>query len=147
MNKKLIVLIVALECVFSIFLISVFGPMIEAMHSHVVVEDVYFVDEAGNRMEDEETIEINLDTAIEFHYDFEVVTTEATDRSVDIVHSLTDDDILIETDADGFGFTVIFMTRKVTSVRITVRATDGSQKSASITLVKRDGDQDLGDDF
>lgn len=148
MNKKLIVLIVALECVFSIFLISIFGPMIEALHAKVIVKDLYFVDDAGVRMEDESSIEVDLSMKRSFHFDFEVVTEEATDRTVEILHNASDDEIEIVEDVDGLGFTVTFLsTKEVTSVRIVVRARDSSQKQAALTLNKRDDDVNIGDDF
>ena len=147
MNKKLIILIVALECVFSVFLISIFGPMIEALHSKIVVEDIYFVDENGERLEDGVTLSVDLDVSRSFHYDFEVITLEATDRTVEILHNCTDTEIEIEPDADGFGFTVHFLSKNISHVRIVVRAKDSSQKQAAITLVKRDSDVDIGDDF
>ncbi|MBO7292739.1 MAG: hypothetical protein J6V07_02255 [Clostridia bacterium] len=147
MNKKLIVLIVALECVFSIFLISIFGPMIEAIHSKVIVKDLYFVDEAGERMLNAETITVNLDESRSFHFDFEVVTEEATDRTVEIIHNRTDEEILLEEDVDGFGFTVHFLSKNISSVTIIVRANDSSQKSASITLSKSGSNINIGDDF
>ena len=150
MNKKLMILIVALECVFSVFLISIFGPMIEALHSKIVVEDVYFVDEAGVRMENESSVFV--DTSPEtgkrsFHLSYAVVTEEATDRTVEIIHNRDSDEIEIVEDDEGFGFTVRYRDRSITSVRITIRAKDSSQKEAVITLIKKDTDQDLGEDF
>lgn len=147
MNKKLIVLIVALECVFSIFLISIFGPMIEALHAKIIVKDLYFVDEAGERMLNAETVTVNLDESRSFHFDFEVVTEEATDRTVEIIHNRTDEEILLEEDVDGFGFTVHFLSKNISSVTIIVRANDSSQKSASITLSKSGSNINIGDDF
>lgn len=147
MNKKLIVLIVALECVFSIFLISIFGPMIEALHAKVIVKDLYFVDDAGVRMEENASVLVDLEEKRSFHFDYEVVTEEATDRTVDILHNRTDDEIEIIEDVDGFGFTVIFHSKKIPSVRIVVRARDSSQKQAAITLNVKDEDVDIGDGF
>lgn len=147
MNKKLIVLIVALECVFSIFLISIFGPMIEALHAKVVVQDVYFVDETGTRMEEDASVLVDLSGKRSFHFDYEVVTEEATDRTVEILHNRTDEEIEILEDVDGFGFTVTFLSSKIPSVRIVVRARDSSQKQAAITLSVKDEDVDIGDGF
>ena len=147
MNKKLIVLIVALECVFSVFLISIFGPMIEAIHSKVIVKDLYFVNDAGERMTEGETVTVNLDESRSYHFDFEVVTEEATDRTVMILHNRTEDEIEIEEDVDGFGFTVHFLSKNVSGVTIIVRANDSSQKSASITLSKGGSNINIGDDF
>ena len=147
MNKKLMILIVALECVFAIFLISVFGPMVEALHAKIVVSDVYFVDEAGVRLEDESSILVDLDEKRSYHFSYEVVTEEATDRSVEILVDRDATEIEILEDEEGFGFTVRYIKKDVTSVRIVLRARDASQKEAVITLVKADGDINIGDDF
>ena len=147
MNKKLMILIVALECVFAIFLISVFGPMVEALHTKVVVDDVYFVDEAGVRMENESSILVDLDEKRSYHFSYEVVTEEATDRTVEIVVDRDATEIEILEDEEGFGFTVRYKKKDITSVRIVLRAKDSSQKEAVITLVKQDADVDIGDDF
>ena len=147
MNKKLTILIVALECVFAVFLVSIFGPMIDSLHSKVVVRDIYFVDSNGVRMEDNSSLVVDLDQSRSFHYDFEILPDDATDKRVEIIHNRTNGEIEIEKDSDGLGFTVIFLSKNVSSVRITVRAKDSSQKQATITLVKKLGDVDLGDDF
>ena len=147
MNKKITVLIVALECVFAVFLISVFGPMVEALHSKVIVNDIYFVDPEGERMEDGASVFVDLQTSRSFHYDFVVAPDNATDKSVKVIHNRADTEIEIEMDGDGTGFTVHFLSKNVTSVKVTVRASDSSQKQAQITINKRLTDIDIGDDF
>ena len=147
MNKKITVLIVALECVFAVFLISVFGPMVEALHSKVIVNDIYFVDSEGERMEDGASVFVDLQTSRSFHYDFVVTPDNATDKSVKVIHNRADTEIEIEMDSDGTGFTVHFLSKNVTSVKVTVRASDSSQKQAQITINKRLTDIDIGDDF
>ena len=147
MNKKLTILIVALECVFAVFLVSIFGPMIESLHSKIQVDEIYFVDENGQRVDDNSSVFVDLQVSRSFHYDFVVQPQNATDRSVSVIHSCTNDEIEIEMDADGTGFTVHFLSKNVTSVKITVRAKDTSQKQAVITINKRLTDIDIGDDF
>ena len=147
MNKKLTILIVALECVFAVFLVSIFGPMIESLHSKIQVDEIYFVDENGQRVDDNSSVFVDLQASRSFHYDFVVQPQNATDRSVSVIHSCTNDEIEIEMDADGTGFTVHFLSKNVTSVKITVRAKDTSQKQAVITINKRLTDIDIGDDY
>lgn len=137
MNKKIIFLIVAIECIFAVFLISIFGPMVESLHKVVVVNDIYFVDENGEALEDEAALIVDLQSSRSFHYDFVISPDDATDTSVKIMHNRSDDEIEIEKDADGTGFTVHFLSKNVTSVKITVRANDSSQKQAVIILNKR----------
>ena len=86
MNKKLIVLIVALECVFSVFLISIFGPMIES-HSKILVEDIYLIDENREQLktpEGEEMPTVKIDVPNDYDYEFRVgvKSDDATDKSV-----------------------------------------------------------------
>lgn len=144
MNKKLIILIVALECVFSIFLISVFGPMVESLHTKVVVKDVYFVNDAGERMEEGATVTVDLDKSRSYHLDFVVESEDATERTVDILCN-QEGAVEITPDADGFGFEILFIDKSIPSVTIVIRATDSSQKSASITLSKASSDTDIDD--
>ena len=149
MNKKLIILIVALECVFSVFLISVFGPMIEAMHSKVLVSDIYLKDEDQVRLETpegEEMPTIRIDVPNDYDYRFYVVveTDEATDKSYTVTHNSTDDEIEIQKKRDGFVVTFIGET---TTVTVTVTANDGSGQSASVLVTRTGGNTDLGDDF
>ena len=144
MNKKIIILIVALECVFSVFLISFFGPMIEVLNSKVIVQDVYFVDENGERLPDGTSITVNLDQQRDYHLDFEVVTDKATDRAVDII-CRPESAVESTEDADGFGFHVLFLDKNVSSVTFIIRAKDSSQRSATITLTKATTDTDIDD--
>ena len=148
MNKKLIVLIVALECIFAVFLVSIFGPMIEALHSKVIVTEIYFVDEQGDRIEDDTDVFVDLNERRSYHYSFVVKPDDATDKSVSIISSEKDPNkIEIEPDSSGKGFTVHFLSKSVTSVTITVRAKDTSQKETKITINKRLTDINIGDDF
>ena len=147
MSKKLIILIVALECIFAVFLISIFGPIVESFHSKILVQEIYFVDENGERMENDSSIFVDLQASRSFHYDFVVGPDDATDKTVKVIHNKSDEEIEIEMDAEGSGFTVHFLSKDVTSVKITVRAVDSSQKQAEITLNKRLADVNIGDDF
>ena len=147
MNKKLTVLIVAIECVFAVFLISIFGPMVESLHAKVLVEDVYFIDEAGERLEDDIVVYVDLDVSRSFHYDFVVGPENATDKTAKVLHNRAEDEIEIELDSDRTGFTVHFLTKNISGVEITLRANDQSQKQASININKRLADVNIGDDF
>ena len=78
MNKKLIVLIVALECVLAVFLISFFGPMIASLHESIPVSAIYLLDENGERLlpkedEDMPSVAISLPGVIDYHFGLEVL--------------------------------------------------------------------------
>lgn len=132
MNKKLIILIVALECVFSVFLISIFGPMVEAIHSGVPVSEIYFTNEEGERLPDGAIIEVDLEDTRSVSLSWVILPEGATNKAVTVTADLGEDCIRISEDADGLGARITF--RKTEAVHITVRATDGSTVSATVTL-------------
>ena len=149
MNKKLIVLIVALECVFSVFLISIFGPMVESFHSNVLVSDLYLLDENRERLvaaEGEEIPSVTIGIPHDFDYEFRVVveTEEATDRTYTVTHNRTDEEIEITTTKNGFRVTFL---ADIANVTVTVKANDGSLKTAKVLITKAGGNTDLGGDF
>ena len=145
MNKKLTFLIVTLECIFAVFLISVFGPMVESLHKVVIVNDLYFIDENGEALEDGASVFVDLQVSRSFHFDFVVSPDDATNKKIKIMHDKTDEEIEIEEDADGTGFTIHFLSKNISSVKITIRASDSSQKQATIILNKVIGDVDIDD--
>ena len=146
MSKKLTFLIVALECVFAVFLISIFGPMIESLHTVIIVDDIHFINENGEAIENESSVFVDLQVSRSFHYDFVLSPSNATNKSVKIIHNKTDEEIEIEADADGTGFTVHFLSKNISSVKITVRANDSSQKQATIIINKKMTNVEI-DDF
>lgn len=148
MNKKLIVLIVALECVFSVFLISIFGPMIES-HSKILVEDIYLIDENREQLktpEGEEMPTVKIDVPNDYDYEFRVgvKSDDATDKSYTVTHNRAEGDIEITMTSKGFRVTFL---SEVTNVTVTVKAKDGSQKTANVLITRTGGNTDIGDDF
>ena len=132
MNKKLMILIVALECVFSVFLISIFGPMVEAIHSGVPVSEICFLDENGERLADGTVLEVDLENERSVSLSWLILPEDAKNKTVTVTADVGEDVVRITEDEDGLGARITF--RKTEVVRITVRATDGSTESATITL-------------
>ncbi len=132
MNKKIVLLVVAFECVFSILLVSVFGPMVEAIHPRVIVTDIYFTDEDGERLENLEVIVLE-EGARSYHVSWNVEAKDATNRRAELVSDLSTEELQITPDADGFGAIVMF--RKKKTAQLTIRATDGSGKTATLILM------------
>lgn len=152
MNKKLIILIVALECVFSVFLVSLFGPMIEALHAKVLVTEIHLVDEAGERLVPEEgkslpSVTISLPSDLDYYFTLEILETDATDKSVTVTTNRPVDEVEIRMDKNGRGFTVTFLNPTLKNVTVTVTANDGSAKSASVYIEKEGGNHDIDDIF
>ena len=143
MNKKLIVLIVALECVFSIFLISIFGPMLEMLHTPAEVTAIHVLDENGNRLERGAVIELDND-ARSYELTWEVVPDDAENPELAITAFVDDVEITEDTEnppvritmnGDGESARITFRTKKPTRpVRITLTATDGSAVSTYISI-------------
>ncbi len=152
MNKKLIILIVALECVFSVFLVSLFGPMIEALHAKVLVSEIHLVDENGERLVPEEgktlpSVAISLPGDLDYHFALEILDEKATDKSVTVTTNRPTDEIEIRMDKNGRGFTITFLNPTLKSVTVTATANDGSAKTASVYIEKEGGNHDIGDIF
>ena len=145
MNKKLIILIVALECVFSVFLISFFGPMVASIHADVPVSAVYLVGEDGNRLvaedgKDMPTVSISLPGDLDYHFTLEVLEEDATDKSVTVT---TDNpEVTVKMDMNGRGFTVTFENPFLKSVTVSVITNDGSSKTAHVHIEKEGGQND-----
>lgn len=152
MNKKLIILIVALECVFSVFLVSLFGPMIEALHAKVLVSEIHLIDEQGERLVPEEgkdlpSVAISLPGDLDYHFTLEVLEADATDKSVTVTTNRPLEEIEVRMDKNGHGFTVTFLNPTLKSVTVTVASNDGSAKTASVYIEKEGGNHDIGDIF
>lgn len=143
MNKKLIVLIVALECVFSIFLISIFGPMLEMLHTPSDVTAIYILDTNGNRLERGAVIELDRD-ARSYELSWEVLPDDAENPTVEVTAFVDNEEITADTEnpavritmnADGEGARITFRQKKpARPVRITVSSTDGSAVTTYIEL-------------
>ena len=52
MNKKVVFLVVLLECILAVFIVSVFGHAIEDDRKQILCRDIYFVNELGEKYED-----------------------------------------------------------------------------------------------
>ena len=131
MNKKIVFLVVVLECILAIFLVSFFGHAIEDDRRQILCQDLYFVDKDGVEIEDGTMIEYKLtDSNISYQLYWVMETSEASNKEV----AFETDNPLVTVNADGL---VTFY--EETDVVITIRALDGSGKTDSITLVPKRG--------
>lgn len=133
MNKKVVVLIVFLECVLAVLLVSFFGKVIEETRRDVLCQEIYFVDEDGMKIEDNMPLIIKIDDSIpiiRYKLQWKIVAANTTDKTVNI-----------EIDGDGVGYDpgreelVIYTDGFESPVEITVRVMDGSEKIDTITLI------------
>ena len=131
MNKKIVFLVVLLECVLAIFIVSVFGHAIEDSRKQILCQELYFVTENGDVIEDGEMIEYKLtDSNISYQL-YWVMETGATSNKEVVFES---SDPMVKVNSLGL---VTFL--EETDVVITIRAIDGSGKTDSITLVPKRG--------
>ena len=127
MNKKVVFLVVLLECILAIFIISVFGHAIEDARRQILCQDLYFVTESGEKIEDGEMIEYKLtDSNISYQLYWVMETGETSNKEVTFESS----DPMVKVNNLGL---VTFL--EETDVIITIRAIDGSGRTDSITLV------------
>ena len=132
MNKKVVFLVVLLECILAIFIVSIFGHAIEDSRRQILCQDIYFVDANGEKIEDGEMIEYEL-VGSDINYQlYWVMETDKTSNKEVIFES---SNALVKVNSEGL---VMFI--EEVPVVITVRAVDGSGKSDSVTLVPKSGD-------
>ena len=132
MNKKVVFLVVLLECILAIFIVSIFGHAIEDSRRQILCQDIYFVDANGEKIEDGEMIEYELlGSDINYQLYWVMETDKTSNKEVIFESSNT----LVKVNSEGL---VMFI--EEVPVVITVRAVDGSGKSDSVTLVPKSGD-------
>jgi hypothetical protein len=131
MNKKVVFLVVLLECILAVFIVSIFGHAIEDARKQILCRDIYFVTESGEKIEDGEMIEYKLtDSNISYQLYWVMETKETSNKEVVFESS----DPMVKVNSEGL---ITFL--EETDVVITIRAIDGSGKTDSITLVPKRG--------
>ena len=128
MNKKSLVLVIIVECVLAILLISFFGKAIESLNEKTLCSDIYFVDDYGNRLENDALLRIDIsDSKTDYQLKYVIEPTAASDKKVEF--SATPNEYVI---IDKYG-KVTFL-KEYVDVSITIHTTDGSGKQATIRL-------------
>lgn len=131
MNKKVVFLVVLLECILAVFLVSIFGHAIEDARRQILCEEIYFVDDYGEKIEDGEMIEVVLtDTTISYQLYWTMITGKTSNREV----VFESDNPMVKVNSVGL---VTFL--EETAVVITIKTIDGSGQSDSITLIPKRG--------
>lgn len=120
MNKKVMILVVILECILSILLIAVLGKAIESFYVETEATQIHFTTADGmvlepgmlydekegtiNRIESERlVIEIDRpDKGYQLHW--EVITKDTTDKSVTFHATSLDPNVEVSVDENGFVF-------------------------------------------
>ena len=131
MNKKVVFLVVLLECILAVFLVSIFGHAIEDERRQILCEEIYFVDEHGEKIEDGEMLEYSL---VGSDINYQLYWVMETDKTSNKEVTFESSNPLVKVNSEGL---VMFI--EEVPVVITIRAVDGSGKSDSITLVPKSG--------
>ena len=126
MNKKIVILIVIVECVLSVLLIGVIGLAIESAHTEVECQEIYFTTAEGVRLENGDILEVDRpDKGYQLYY--EIVPDNTSDQAVTFTSGKPEKVMVNE-----LGY-VSFI--EDTDVNITVSSKNG--KTTTITLVPK----------
>ena len=132
MNKKIVFLVVLLECILAVFVVSVFGHAIEDSRAQILCKDLYFTTASGEKIEDGEMIEVKLTDANMSYQLYWIMETEQTsNKEVEFISSKPN-----RVKVNSLGL-ITFL--EETDVVITIRAKDGSEQMDSITLIPKRG--------
>ena len=150
MNKKVMILIVLLECVLSILLVAVLGIAVETFFKETEAEEVHFLTSGGEVMtpghlysekegtsreieNDQIIIEVNRpDRGYQLHW--EVITEDTTDKSVTFLAISQNPDVEVTVDEDGF---VHFDGDVVATVTVSTK----NGRTATVLLIPRQKDK------
>ena len=129
MNRKVVIIVVLVECILAVLLISFFGQAIFNNIRNVPANEVYFVNQDGVKIE-EEAIEVELsDSKLSYQLYWKIEPEKVTDKSVEFISSKPDFVTVSKT-----GLVTFYVE---TDVSITIRTLDGSNKSDTIVLVPK----------
>lgn len=139
MNKKVIFLVVILECILAIFLVSILGIAIEDARAEKLCKDIYFVDENGEKIPDGVNIEYELEPgSISYQLHWVLVAEDTTQKEIEFVSN--NENVFVS----PTGLVTFFGENQ--SAEITIIAKDGSMKTDTIILVANLKAGHLGDD-
>ena len=129
MNKKVVFLVVLLECILAVFIVSFFGHAIVDPNKQVLCQKLYFVDANNEEIADNETIQLTLTDTNRSYQLYWVMETDKTSNKEVVFESSNP---LVKVNAVGL---VTFLDD--VSAVITVKAIDGSGEKDSITLIPK----------
>lgn len=126
MNKKIVFLVVLLECILAVFIVSFFGHAIDDSRKQILCKEIYFTYENGEKIE-EDMIEVQLsDSNRTYKLYWKIETEDTTLQEVEFESS----EEMVKVNNKG---EVTFL-EDVPSVVIVIKAKDGSDKYDKITL-------------
>ena len=127
MNKKIIVIVVLLECVLAILRVSFLGNAIETYFNEVSAREVCFLDEKGVPLEDDAVIVVDR-WDLGYQLEWRINPEKVSDKTIVFMSSKPDDVTVDET-----GYVSFY---KFTDVSITASTSNGI--TATVRLVCKD---------
>ena len=128
MNKKTLILVVLVECILAIVLISIFGKAIESLYQKTLCTEIYFVDDNGNRIEEDALIVVDInDSNLDYQLKWVVVPDDASNKDVAFTASPSKYAVI-----DEYG-KITFLQENV-SITVVISTTDGSGKQATLRI-------------
>ena len=126
MNKKVMILIVIVECILAILLIAVLGKAVESYNYEVGAQEIYFKTAAGERLENGEALQLErTDRGYQLYY--EILPTNTSDKTVTFRSSKPDSVVVDQT-----GYVTFF-----DDVDVSITVTTKNGKSATVVLVPK----------
>lgn len=128
MNKKIVFMVVLIECFLAVLLIGVFGQAIFDAMSRKSITEIYFSYEDGTKIEDNINLEVELsDSMLDVQLYWVIVPDDASEQKVQFICDKPDVAVVSES-----GLITFFEEKSVT---ITVQALDGSGQKDTIVVV------------
>ena len=126
MNKKIVVLIVIVECILAVLLIGVIGLAIESTYKEVGCREIYFTTPEGEKLDSDAILEVaRPDKGYQLHYAMDPANT--SDKSVTFTSGKPE---FVTVNESGY---VTFI--EDIDVVITISSKNG--KTATVTLVPK----------
>ena len=138
MSKKIVVIVVLVECILAVLLISFFGQEIYNAKNNVKTTEIYFINEQGERLQNDAIVEVELsDSALSYQLHWVAKPKNVSNKKVVFVSD--NEDVVV----DSYGLVTFF---EESTVLITIKTADGSNKTATIILTPKrntEGDVDI----
>ncbi|MBQ7924011.1 MAG: hypothetical protein IJ329_01745 [Clostridia bacterium] len=135
MNKKVVYIVILIECILAVFLISFFGQAIFSAVNKVPVQYVHFTYADGTVIEDNVALQFELsDSKRDYQVYWEVGPDNATNTAVRFTCDKDESMVIVD---ETTGVVTFF---EDIDVIITISSTDGSNVSDSIHLIPQNKD-------
>ena len=138
MTKKIVVIVVIVECVLAVLMVSLLGAAIENAHKETKCTEIYFTNSDYEKLRDDWIQPVELTDSKRGYQLYWVVSPDnTTDKSV-VFESSDPENVIVS----PTGYVTFF---EDVAVTITITAADGSNRSDSVQLVPKASESDVDD--